>query len=82
MQINSNLPLQFLNNPQPNQEHQAGNAAGAPHSNATHPSAAVNPSSQTQVAQHAQDSEGTESASARAQEASKGSEGSRLDVFA
>ena len=85
MQIGTNLPVQFLNNPQPNQgqQQQAGNADGAPRSHAANPAAAVNPSGRAQVAQQAGGSEeSTESSSVRAQEASNGSEGSRLDIFA
>jgi len=78
MQINSKLPLQFLNNPQPNQaqSQQTGSAGGAAQSNAANPAAAVNPANQVQTTQQAQGGEG------QGQGATNGSESSKLDIFA
>jgi len=81
MQINSKLPLQFLNSPSPNQvqSQQTGNAS---QSSASNPIAAVNPANQTQTAQQTQGNEGTESGAGQAQETANGAEGSKLDIFA
>lgn len=77
MQINGKLPLQFLNNPSPNQVQlqQAGNTS---QSSASNPIAAVNPANQAHAAQQTQGNAGTGSGQASA----NSSEGSKLDIFA
>lgn len=79
MQINGKLPLQFLNNPSPNQVQlqQAGNTS---QSSASNPIAAVNPASQTQTAQHVQGNGGTESG--QAQGTTNSAAASKLNIFA
>jgi len=79
MQINGKLPLQFLNNPSPNQVQlqQAGNTS---QSSASNPIAAVNPANQAHAAQQTQGNAGTESGAGQA--SANSSEGSKLDIFA
>jgi len=77
MQINGKLPLQFLNNPSPNQVQlqQAGNTS---QSSASNPIAAVNPASQTQTAQQVQGNAGA----GQAQGTTNSAAASKLDIFA
>jgi len=84
MQINSKLPLQFLNNPSPNQvqSQQTGNAGGASQSNASNPIAAVNPANQAQAAQQTQGNDGAKSGAGQAQGTTNAAEASKLDIFA